>query len=262
MDRLERERGRAFTLLELLAAVSLLVILGALLFQIFGQAARVMNIGQGRHEIYQYARVLFETLQREIPGCIGVRDAGPDATGTPFRIGKSSEALAVFKSEHGVEVREGSDTMSLTAALLGRDTMEGSPTRGQTANVAHVAYWLTPDDFVLNRYESYDLNVSQTGRGWEFALNVLEFQIHVLDPHSDEMGFERKDWDSRDEVDGVRRGLPRAVMVVMKLTDSGHIVLYEFDPVTKTSRLKPGIRAEDDKVVQEFRHIVRTTEME
>jgi len=250
-----------FTLLELLAAVALLVMLGTLLFEVFGQAARVMRIGQGRHEVYQYARALFETLEREIPGCIGVRDAGPNRRGMPFVVGTSSSAATAFKTEYSVDVREGSDTLSLTAALLGRDTVADSPTRGQTANVAVVAYWLTPDDFVLNRYESYDVDQPRSGRGWEFAMNVLEFRIEVLDPFTSTPAFEHKDWDSRDTVSGgVKRGLPGAIQVIMKVTDADHIDLWQFDPVGKCSALKPGVRAEDDKVVQEFRHVLRTAE--
>jgi len=256
-----RERSSGFTLLELLAAVTLLVILGALLFEVFGQASRVMRIGNGRQEVFQYARALFETLDREIPGCIGVRDAGPNLQGTPFRINTTQAKLDQFRGEYNVEVREGSDTMSLTSGLIGRDTEPGSETLGQTGNVAHVAYWLSPNTFILNRYESYDFGNLTDGRGWEFAMHVLEFRLEVLDSNSSAVGFERKDWDSRATIPtGARMGVPEAVRVTLKLTDIDHIDLYEFDPVNKCSKPKTGVRARDDQVGQEFKHIVRTQE--
>ena len=256
MEKVGRRQG--FTLLELLAAVTLLVVLGALLFEIFGQASAVMRIGSGRQEVFEYARVLFETLHRELSGVIGVGETGPDGTETPFWIGVSEQSVSVFEKALGVEVREGSDTLRLTAGLVGRDSLLNSPTRGQVANVAYVAYWLTPGDCVLNRYESYNLGEPSTGRGWEFALNVLEFQIEVLDPWSDKSGFERKDWDSRDTVpSGARRGVPRAVRVTTKLTDGGHANLYGFDPVQKCMVPKPGVDASDDPAVREFSEVIR-----
>ena len=256
MDRFASRQG--FTLLELLAAVTLLVVLGGLLFEIFGQASAVMRIGSGRQEVFEYARVLSETFRHELAGVIGVGDAGPDGTDTPFRVNTSEQAITVFKQALGVDVREGSDTLSFTAALVGRDTQPNSPTRGQVANVANVAYWLTPGDYVLNRYESYDLAEPSTGRGWEFALNILEFRIEVLDQWAGATGFERKDWDSRATVSsGVLRGLPEAVRLTIKLTDRGHVNLYVFDPANKCMVPKPGVDASDDPVVQQFSEVIR-----
>jgi len=227
----------------------------------------VMRIGNGRQEVFQYARALFETLDREIAGCIGVRDAGPELTGNPFRINTSRVAIDRFRAEYNVTVREGSDTMSFTAGIIGRDTEPGSPTLGQTGNVAHVAYWLSPDTFVLNRFESYRLTNVGVGRGWEFALNVLEFRIEVLDKRSAADGFERKDWDSRTLVTGgahtgARVGVPKALQITLKLTDSDHISLWTTDPsgTPVSSVRKPGVRVGDDQVVQEFKHVVRTQE--
>jgi len=255
MTRFGSHRG--FTLLELLAAVTLLVLLGALLFQVFSQASMVMCIGSGRQEVFEYARILFETLQGELDGVIGVREAGADGAGSPFRIGTSQGAVAVFEEAFGVDVREGSDALSFTSALVGRDTLEGSPTRGEVANVAQVAYWLSSGDGVLNRYESYNREKPSGGQGWEFALNVLEFRMDVLDQWGGGVAFERKDWDSCDTVSsGARRGVPQALRVTVKLTDSGHVNLYALDLVSKCMVPKPGVRASDDPVMQEFGHVL------
>ena len=261
-----KRRGNlpAFTLLELLASITLLVVLGALLFEVFGQASHVMRIGNARQEVYQFARALFETLERELAGAIGQRDAAyavatnpNNPKSRPFRVYTSDSALAKF----GLPVREGTHAISLTSALIGRDTMEGSVTYGQTANVAHVAYWVSPDDWVLNRYESYDLTLSASGRGWEFALNVLEFQIQCLDQWHGPIRFRVMDWESTATVSsGARRGLPEAVMVTVTLTDKDHIGLYEFDTQNKKSKLKDGLTPDDDPMVQEFGQVIRTME--
>jgi len=264
MGRKRDKRSRGFTLLELLAAITLLVILGTMLFEIFGQASHVMRLGNARQEIYQFARALFDALERELAGAIGQRDAA-DAVANdpsnprsrPFRVYTTDGALQKF----GLTVRDGTDAMSLTSALVGRDTIEGSATYGQTANAAHVAYWVTPNDWVLNRYESYDLTTSAQGRGWEFALNVLEFQVRCLDQWQTPVEFRRMDWDSTATVQsGVRRGLPYAVMVTVKLTDKGHIGLWQFDSNEEKSKLQDGYTPDDDPMAREFQQVIRTME--
>ena len=263
-------RVRGFTLLELLAAITLLVILGAMLFEIFGQASHVMRLGNARQEVYQFARAVFDALEGELVGAIGQRDASDAVANNPanprsrpFRVYTTGSALQKF----GLSVREGTDAVSFTAALVGRDTIKWlapnvpNPTYGQTANAAHVAYWVSPDDWVLNRYESYDLNASALGRGWEFALNVLEFRFQCLDQWRTPMQFHRMDWDSTATVStGVRRGLPYAVMVTVRLTDKGHIGLYEFDANEKKSKLEDGLTPDDDPMVRDFRQVIRTRE--
>jgi len=252
----EKPHGRShgFTLLELLAAVALLVILGTLLFQIFGQTSHVMRMGLGRVEVYQSARALFFLLEHELPGAIGHGDSAPSIVGTPFRVYTTDTA----RQSSGLDTRDGTDAISLVAALVGRDGIEGSATYGQTANSAYVAYWVSPDDFALNRYESYDLNTPASGRGWELALNVLEFRIQCFDPYHTPIGLRRMDWDSATPVAaGGRRGLPPAVMVTVKLTDTDHIRMYEFDPAAGASRLKEGFSAEDDPITQEFCEVIR-----
>jgi len=262
VDRGAPGRPGGFTLIELLAAVALLVVLGTLLFQVFDQASQVIRMGNARQEIYQYARALYETLERELEGNFSQREAALSVASSgstrPFRVYTSSAVMPKF----GLPVREGSDALSFTAALVGRDTLLTSRTYGQTANAAHVAYWLSPDNCILNRYESYDLITSSTGRGWEFALNVLEFRIQCFDQWNSPPQFHRMDWESASAVpSGARRGLPDAVLINIKLTDRDHIAMYELDPSTKLSRLKSGFSADDDPLAQEFQQIVRTKEM-
>jgi len=248
-----------FTLLELLAAVALLVVLGTMLFQIFGQASHVLQVGNSHLEVFQTARALFRTLERELPGMIGYRDSAPSVTGTPMKVYTTSSALAAS----GLTTREGTDAITLVAALVGRDGVEGSPTYGQTANSAYIAYWVSPGDFTLNRFESYDVDVPTAGRGWEFALNVLEFRIECLDPYQTPVRFHRMDWNSSTRLPGgAWRGPPEAVRVTIKLTDSQHIGLWEFDASNKVSKLKDQYTADDDPIAQEFTEVIRVRQTE
>ena len=105
-----------------------------------------------------------------------------------------------------------------------------------------------------------DVNpAADAGRGWEFALNVLEFRIECLDQWASPVVFKRMTWDSNatDTPDGARRGIPDAVRVTLRLTDKAHIGMYEYDAVNKRSKFKEGFSEEDDPMVQEFRQVIR-----
>ncbi len=261
---------RAFTLLELLAAVTLLVVLGTMLFQIFSQASRVTQIGSGRQEIFQYARSVLVSIEHELVGAINQRDASQtvvnNGQGKPFRVFHTPGALTAFNTMMTVPARPGSDALSLTAAIVGRDTVSGSPTFGQVANNARLAYWLNPNNnasheaWALNRYESYDITNSYNGVGWEVAVNVLKFQIECLDQYHNPPAFAKMDWDSVDAVNGERRGLPMGVAVTLKITDTAHINCWQFNTGTNASELKADKTPDDDPIMQQFRQVIRTRE--
>jgi prepilin-type N-terminal cleavage/methylation domain-containing protein len=253
MTRTVRRTVRGFTLLELLASVALLAILGALLFEVFSQSSKVVKIGNARIEIYQYVRALFESMERELQGAFDNRDAGANVSVVPFRVYHSSSALKNF----GVPVRDGTEAVLFTSALIGRDTVQGSATYGQTANAAKVAYWLSPNNNTLNRYECYDLSQSAAGAGWEFALNILEFNLGVLNQYTSPPAVIRDDWDSTATLpSGARRGLPKAVTVTVRLTDESHISCWEFSSKDNKMQLKQGFTVEDDPMVQTFSEVI------
>ena len=272
----EGQEDRAFTLLELLAAVTLTVVLGTILFQVFAQASQVMRIGTGRQEVFQYARVLFGTLQRELVGPICTRDASIEVTTTmglsrPFRVYHTPAARQAFTGGNTLFAsRDGSDVLSFTAAVIGRNTVADSVSYGQAANCHYVCYWLSPGDnparyepFVLNRYESYDIQSASMldGGSGECALNVLEFNVSCLDPWTSPPAFRPMDWESASLAStGGRRGLPPAVLVTLKLTDTEHIRMYRLDPTTHASVLKAAFTPDDDPIAQQFRLTVRLRE--
>jgi type II secretory pathway component PulJ len=245
--------NRAFTLMELLASVVLLVVLGTMLFQVFNESAKVVHWGNARVEIFQYARSLFEALHRELQGAIQATSADPSRGAPPFRVLHSGSVQATF----GEQVRTGTDVMVFSSALIGRDTVEDSPTYGQTANAARVAYWVSPETHSLNRYESYDMSAQERGTGWEFALNVLDFDVECLDQWTDPPAFQAMDWNALDSVTNeTRRGLPLALKVKIRLTDERHMLMYQYSSEAGSLVLRPEFTPEDDTMAQSFLQVV------
>jgi prepilin-type N-terminal cleavage/methylation domain-containing protein len=74
------ERPRGFTLLELLAVMSILSIIGVSLFTIFRQGTEVWRRSSARTEAYLKGRQILEMMAREIKGAVVITEArGPDA---------------------------------------------------------------------------------------------------------------------------------------------------------------------------------------
>jgi len=69
-------RVSGFTLVELIAAVALLVILMGILFVVFGEAGRTVSIGRTRMERYRTARAVFRLLEDDITSAFLIRDTG------------------------------------------------------------------------------------------------------------------------------------------------------------------------------------------
>ena len=74
MSRLRAPAG--FTLVELIAAVALLVILLAILFFVFHEAGSSVSIAQDRVECYRTVRAIFRLLEEDITNAFLMADAG------------------------------------------------------------------------------------------------------------------------------------------------------------------------------------------
>jgi len=275
-------KRKAFTLLELLAAITLLVILGSMLFEIFDKSSEVVRISNARQEVFQYARAALEFLEREILGAFTSVDADTASGNKGMRI-YNNDGMG-----SACDKREKSQGIFFSTGIMARDTREtvgGSPNEffGHDVNVARIAYYLNkaPTDAgkpeyqhleksALYRAEMYDLTLGTPEEGGPFVRNCLDFKLHVFNQYSGTAQFAATDWNS-DETINVggflrRRGLPRAIFVQMRITGEHHARLYRWgdDPEGGSSKkwFVPGPDAtkdyweEEDPVVQTFSQIV------
>ncbi len=272
---------RAFTLLELLAAVTLLVVLGTMLFQVFRSASDLVEIANAKQEIYQYARAAMEFLERELGGAFTGVDADASAGIKGLRVYHQNSMGA------NCSRREGSQGIFFTTGIMARDTREtvpglgANPFFGRDVNCARVAYYLNNETNQLTkacvyRSEMYDLTLATPETGGPFIRNCLVFTIEVMSrfPAEDPLLFLYRDWDSEDRsIPGVpvdpntnlkrRRGLPQALRITMRMTDERRAMRYQWGAMDGQNKwYVPGPDAakdywgEEDPVVQTFRQVI------
>lgn len=268
---------RAFTLLELLAAVTLLVVLGTMLFQVFHQASQVVEIASARQEVYQYARAALEFLERELNGAF---------TGVDANVNTGIKGMRIFdQAAMGTACpkRELSQGIFFTTGIMARDT-SGTPATnssfGKDVNCARVAYYLNDEaknlrDASVRRVELYDLTAADPGTGGPtetgsaFIRNCLRFNIEIVShlQDGDPVGFRTLDWNSDADitVGGYtrRRGLPQALLLTFRITDERRAMLYTWGTIGGEKKWYiPGpdpakdYWGEEDPVVQTFRQTV------
>ena len=260
-----RRVSRAFTLLELLAAVTLLVILGALLFEVFSKATDVVRTTNSRQEIFQYARAALEFMEREIGGAFTSVDGDPSKGNKGFRVYSSGESMG-SEAKGRVE----SEGMFFSTGIIARDTREklpngsDNPFFGHDVNVARISYYLNDEtrelkNAAIYRGEIYNLVDEHPEKGEEFVRNCLDFRIFVLNQYDEEPQFKPQSWNSDEDVDDMdrRMGLPRAVQLHMRMTDERHANRYEWKSGEKKWAMKEGFDpATDDLIVQSFTHTI------
>ncbi|HUU42239.1 MAG TPA: hypothetical protein VMX57_00580, partial [Planctomycetota bacterium] len=222
---MRRRVTRAFTLLELLAAVTLLVLLGSMLFEIFGQSAAVVNISNARQEVFQYARAALEFIERELIGAFTSCDANPYAADgvKGLRVYNAAGMGITDDAGNNVSRRQDSQGIFLSTGIMARD-VSGSPVTtasdynpyfGHDVNCARIAYYLNgePTDdagsplyrqlehAAVYRTEMYRLSHANPLKGNPFVRNCLFFNVFVMSrfPNEPYTQFVAMDWDS-DEV--------------------------------------------------------------
>ena len=279
-DNAGRRRRRGFTLLELLAAVALLVILGSMLFEIFGKSSQVVRIASARQEVFQYARAALEFIDRELTGAFTTVDANPGDFVRGMRI-YNTDAMGA-----NCQKRDASQGIFLSTGIMARDTREtvnGSPNKffGHDVNCARIAYYLNrgptdPSSALYNqlqhsavyRTEMYRLSDAVPDAGTPFVRNCLYFNVLVMSrfKHEDWNKFVETDWDSDTNVTCSggykrRRGLPQALDIRMRITDESHAKLYRWDASGKRWFVPGPIDGQDyasaeDPIVQSFSQMV------
>ncbi len=78
--------GRPFTLIEVLAAMLVLLIMMGVLFQFLGSAQRVWSLTDTNTRIHENARVLFDIITRDLQSVVASGEAGREI---PFYVGDS-----------------------------------------------------------------------------------------------------------------------------------------------------------------------------
>jgi prepilin-type N-terminal cleavage/methylation domain-containing protein len=283
---------KGFTLLELLAAVALLVILGTMLFQVFQQASNVVEVSNARQEIFQYARAALEFLERELNGAF----TGSDAVIDP-NTDTGIKGMRVYNTAGmgaNCDKRPGSQGIFFTAGLLARDTRavaDGVPNPYylKDVNCARIAYYLNNeitrlDKAAVYRTEMYKLTTGVPDKGNPFVRNCLLFNIQVMSRFPNEIpapplsAFQYMEWDSDALKTGIviplpsggtttvsrRRGLPQALALTFRLTDERHAIrFYQWKPIGGVDKwIVPGpdptvdYWGSEDAVVQTFRHVI------
>ena len=250
MTRMARE-SRGFTLMELLAAVTLMVILGTMLFTVFKNSSQVVSDAQGRQGVLQQAKLFMEHIEAEASGAYWSKQAANSPTKLrPFLVQNNGTRIAM-----------------VTAAKV-RDTNPQSIDFGTEANLGRVGYFMgdgtttltdssgksyTSDKNTLYRFEYYTLygtgdDAAQTNTATPFINDVVGFTVECWDTASQR--FNLIAWDSTGT-----GTYPRALRVTLRLTDDRH--LKEYSNMSNDINSDGVVTADEahDNVGQTFEHV-------
>lgn len=120
-----RERGGAFTLVEILVSITVLVLLMALLLGITDQSSRVWQVTESSHNRRQVARILLETITRDL-----------EASVFPLIPGANNTSLQFVLNPPGLTGVSARDAVFWQAAL------PGDGTDSDVSEVGYFVRWL------------------------------------------------------------------------------------------------------------------------
>ncbi|ODS32410.1 MAG: hypothetical protein SCARUB_02477 [Candidatus Scalindua rubra] len=188
----------AFTLVELIVALSLASMIILVTAIIFKQASTAFSESDARNEVYQNVRAAFDILKRDISGSV---------------LNANHELFKAFNdvsasSYNNIGAKEGSDIITL---LSSTPNLEDKP-------IALITYFLNTNN-ILSKAEitgTSTLNTSiasfdpDTATGYQLGFNVSTLQFRYQDTD----GTWGDTWDST-----TKRYLPDAVEVKMTISD-------------------------------------------
>ena len=188
----------AFTLVELIVAISLAAMIVLITAMIFKQASNAFSKSDARSEVYQNVRAAFDIIKRDISG---------STLNTNYELFKAFNDISA-DTYSTIGAKEGSDILTL---LSSAPNLEDKP-------IALITYFLDTNN-ILNKAEITDtstLNSSiagfnpndATGYQLGFNVNTLQFRYHDTD------GTWGDTWDST-----TKKYLPDAVEVEMTISD-------------------------------------------
>lgn len=189
----------AFTLIELIVAISLSAMIILITAIIFKQASSAFSESDARNEVYQNVRMAFDIIKRDISGA---------TLNTNYELFKAFNNVSAA-SYSTIGAKEGSDIFTL---LSGTPNLDDKP-------IALITYYLKTDNvlYKLEKTGTSTLNTSIAGFDpdtetsyLELGLNVSTLQLRYLDTN----GTWGDTWDST-----TKKYLPDAVEVEMTVSD-------------------------------------------
>ena len=192
------QSSTAFTLIELIVAVSLASLIILITAMIFKQASKAFSESDARNEVYQNVRAAFGIIKRDISGSILV----------DYELFKSFDNIN--KDDYlSIKAKDKSDILTF---LSSTPNLEDKP-------IAFITYYLSDSDIL---YKSEDtatdtLNMSMADFDPDTATNTrqLGFNVRTLQfRYRDTDGAWWNEWDSIAE-----ECLPDAVEIKMTISD-------------------------------------------
>ncbi|MFQ5685981.1 MAG: type II secretion system protein J [Candidatus Scalindua sp.] len=188
----------AFTLVELIVAISLAAMIIFITAIIFRQASSAFSESDARNEVYQNVRAAFDIIKRDISGA---------ALNTRYELFKAFNNVSAA-SYSTILAKEGSDILTL---LSSTPNLEDKP-------IALITYYLKTDNILyklentgtgtLNSAISSYPNLGTTYK--QLGFNVSTLQLRYVDTD----GTWGDTWDST-----TKKYLPDAVEVAMTISD-------------------------------------------
>jgi len=189
----------AFTLIELIVAISLAAMIMVITAIIFKQASSAFSKSDARSEVYQNVRAAFDIIKRDISGA---------TLNTNYELFKAFNNVSAA-SYSTIGAKEGSDILTL---LSNTPNLDDRP-------IALITYYLKTDNvlYKLEKTGTSTLNTSIAGFDpdtetsyRELGFNVSTLQLRYLDTN----GTWGDTWDST-----TKKYLPDAVEVAMTISD-------------------------------------------
>lgn len=190
-------RRRGFTIIELLAAMAVLLIMVALLSRVFGSAASTWRAGHKRIESNNSGRAAMEFMSRELSAVVMSKKDGPtfvlesDQTNT---LGMLSDSLYFVTMSHRAEYRSGQkyrDVQQVCYAV--RPSVTNQPGRYALYRFVYEVFDNTNFSCYVNNVWTSSLKrltANPTVNGSILADNVRSFEVFVTpvgedDPQED-----------------------------------------------------------------------------
>jgi len=227
---MERHRAHVgFTLVELIAAVALLVILLGILFVVFGEAGRTVSIGKDRLERYRTVRAAFRLLEEDITNAFLISEGG-NTYG--FYYDDSGSAAGDGLDPAFLTGAPDSDRLSLIRLRRGYDASDPEP---GFMEVCYFRHTYPANQGIVSRQRNYLFRATDEEEGWTIGSALpLGFTVPEPDDSGNEaycrnrilalgvsdlqfryMATGDSDWE--DDWDASTDGLPRAVEVTIRL---------------------------------------------